>query len=642
MAVHHQHQEQEESHIPKRLNILFFIVFIFFAVLILRLAIVQLVHGEEYRAISENTKSKTIPVNAPRGFIKDRNGVPLVTNKSRFTLTYLKDSKSNIDQETIVKKLAPVLSMTEEDILKEMNAPGFGFVPKRIKIELTKEEVAWVSEHQRELPGVEVIVEMVRQYLYNEVAAHALGYTRPIRPNEIEQYKALGYLGDELVGWSGIEMEYENELHGRAGEIEVEVNSVNSVVNTISTKSPVRGNDLLLTIDIEFQKKLEQYVRNTITEIQTRKVNPNPNVKEAAVVVMKPKTGEVLAMVSYPGYDMNIWNGPVPNDVYNEEVAGKESNQAISRNFAPGSTVKPITLMMGLQEGVITPTTIIYDPGYLEVGYRTNADGTRVPDKKYNWRRSGEGSVDIREALKFSNNTYMYQVALWLGRYPESTTYYKKAFATFAYYNQMFGLGGETGIDLPNESDKLSGYSTQVGDLASAAIGQYEEFTPIQLANCVSTIANYGVRVRPHVLKEVQKGGIRAEDKGTTISVRETEVLSRVDIDPKWIKIVQEGMAQVTDPRGTGYSIFGDLPIKVAAKTGTAQTGGAAADNSLIVGYAPYDDPEIAFVVVIPKGGGGSAGSGLLARDIVMEYFGLKKEETPVDETTPTLATVIP
>lgn len=789
-------KKEHQSHIPTRLNILFVIVFLFFAMIILRLAYVQLVEGEQYKHDLEKYSTRELPIPAPRGRIIDANGEVLVSNKPVYTVTFVEDQNQSINQEQVADKLAGILKenvekpgtdkelvkkalefkatlpvsfgakdtekliemlvpylnklpkaqnvdnlndsdlirtaikinltvrspldgvgreklksqvksamktsvsatylqdatdgellkyaiqynlaipakLDEKDrenlakdvkiglrmlpepadlkdrsdmdllkyaamfdidvplkltneqrlfqwrklgILKEMRSYGIAsYIPRRVKVNIKAEEMFQIEERRSELPGISVILEPLRE-IHKDTdntagfGTHFLGYIKPIRPEMLAEYVAQGYSRTDMVGETGLERFYERTLRGKDGASEVHVNKDSQTVEKRKKREPEPGNDLVLAMDWKFQSKVESILKNHIEELKKRPSTPK-ELRDAHVLVMNPNTGEILAMASYPDYDLNLY---YDQEKFNKEwktlILPNELNHFIGASYPPASTYKPLSVMMALQEGLTTPSDIVYDRGGLKVGnvYMRN------------WRAGGHGAVNARRALQVSNNTYMYEMAIRLANRAKNN--YKEQFSVLDYYNAQFGLGVKTGVDLPYESSGWPNPNSFYGNLAHALIGQYDLFTPMQLGQYVSTIANGGYRIRPHLVKEIRKGTTDLKKPGQTLSVMETEVLNRVQIDPKLIKVAQEGMHLVTKQGGTASSTFRGLPFEVAAKTGTAQLG-KTAENALMVGYAPFQNPQLAFVVLVPSsirdGGHSSDASGPIARKILDAY----------------------
>ncbi|TPG76575.1 penicillin-binding protein [Brevibacillus laterosporus] len=787
-----ENQEQPKSHIATRLNVLFFFVFLFFAAVILRLAYVQIVEGEQYQHDLEKYSIRQLPIPAPRGRILDVNHNVLVSNKPVFTVTYTSEQKRAVDEEAVAEKLTGLLQMDEkmgtdkelvkkatelrttlpvtlkpeqsqkviqqltpkinalpnpshlkgmkdydlvktafslgltvrspfdendrealqkklpatinvdgknvdtktaydrellkyiitanisypialedkvkESLQKEVNLllskmPTVNelssktdaellqytamfdldvalpltpeqrkyqwhrisilnsirdysmpkFIPRRIKENATEIEVAKINENLSELPGINVIVEPVRQIRQDEdgaFATHILGYISPINASQVNEYLAMGYSKTDRIGVEGLERYYEKDLRGKDGIMDVQVNKDAETVVKGQARAAIPGNDLVLSLDYRFQSKVEEILKRNVNEMRR---SAKGKVDSASAVVMNPNTGEVLALANYPDYDLNLhYNRKQFNENYEKVVAPAQLNNVTRGVFPPASTVKPISVMMALQEKLVTPYESIYDPGYFQFG----------DVKKRNWRLSGHGQVDARRAIAVSNNTYMYTMGWRLKeRELAKGNSYRESFKVISFYNQQFGLGVKTGIDLPSEKSGWPAPTFEMGRIADALIGQYDSFTPIQLAQYVSTVANGGYRIRPHMVKEIRKGSVDPKTPGDVITTIEPKVLNKIDIDPSYLKVVQEGMRRVTQGEGTAARALAGLPFSVAAKTGTAQTGGTTSDNSLILGYAPYEKPKISFVVVVPHSGG--HGSDKIAREMLEAYHAL-------------------
>lgn len=601
-------QEKRPTFIPQRLNLIFVLVFLFFAMLILRLAIVQLVFGERYLQDSMVNSTKKIPVSAPRGQIFDRNGEPLVWNKPVFTATYLPPDKS-INEKALAERLAPLLDMDSAEIYKAMKAPQPSYIPRKIKVNIDQKQMMQLAERRTELPGVEVIVESIRQIKgsdENPTGTHIFGYVNSISPTNVREYEAKGYQPSDQIGVLGLEKTYERQLKGKDGEIEIKINHQAELLERHLASPPVPGKDLYLTIDWSFQEQVEAILEQEIERIHQL----NPNVSEATAVAMNPQTGEILAFANYPNYDLNHHYHSDFGKIYNEKVRGKELNRIINSAYPMGSTMKPLSEMLAMDQKLVSPSEKLFCGGSLRVGNRTI----------YCWKRSGHGWVDAQEALQVSCNVYQYELALRLAEYPQKPTAYLDKFSVLDYYFSQFGLGTKTGIDLPGESVGWKTNTFFLGNLAYALIGQYNAYTPMQILQYISTIANDGYRMQPYLVKEVRHSHLSEDDGSNILLKKEPKVLNRVQISEEFIRVVQQGMKRVTEPGGTSYFAYKDFPIPVAAKTGTAQTG-SDSDNSLIAGYAPYDDPQIAFVVIVPKGGHGSDASGPISRKILEAFF---------------------
>jgi len=581
--------KKKVNHLSLRLSVLFLMTFLLFSALIFRLGYVQIVKGEDYLQNTEKNSVRKVSVEAPRGWIMDRNGEILVHNNVGFTVTFTLNSGMKQDKEQIAQKLSELIDMKKEDILKEIEG-GVAFEPRRIKQDLKKEEMFRVSEHLHELPGVDIIEEPVREYKHGSTFRQFLGKVGPIQPDRMDYYLAKGYRMNEWVGTSYLEQQYEEQLRGTEGSIEVYVDKKLRPIDEPIHTAGKRGHDLVLTIDLELQKKIEEVIDQTIKEYDL--------VKEAYFVAMDPNTGEILGM----------------SNSSNTIGTGQFS-------YAAGSTVKMATVLMGLHEGIVTPRTLINDRP-MTIGNLT----------KKSWKPGGLGEVDAYKALQKSSNIYMFNIGLKMANYNGGRYYRKEAFDEAFYYFSQFGLGVKTGIDLPNEYDGLKSEDRRLGKMADYMIGQYHNYTPLQLAQYVATIANGGYRLQPFLVKEIRRGTPKEGELGQVVMKREPKILNRIDMSDEHIRVVKRGMEMVTESGGTAFSTFNNFPIKVAAKTGTAQTGQGGLNNTLLVGYAPADNPQIAFACVVPasqksQSQGQVAHAQVITKKILETFFKLDQQK---------------
>ncbi|BCJ88054.1 penicillin-binding protein 2 [Effusibacillus dendaii] len=623
-----------------RLQFLFLILFLALVILLLRLSFIQLGKGAEYQQLAEENRYAQQVLPAPRGRFIDRNGEVLVANKPSFTIQYTdpytihEKEKAQQNIETVAEKLVPLLkdptekeNLSKEQIISIMKGEKDNLprsAPRKIKQSATDQQVARIREHLNELPGIAVIPEAIRDYRLKTFASNVIGYLHSIRPEKWPEYRDKGYQMSDLVGSDGLEQQYEQYLKGVDGATRVEVNINGDRVDKNADyieKKPIPGNDVILTIDKKLQQATEQALAERVTALQKE---GGGRVQNAAAVAMDPNTGEVLAMASYPPYDPNDW---VDGVMTNEEYA-RYSPGAINRAvypFAPGSTVKMLTTMIGLREGVIKPDEKILCTGGLDLsGYYA-----------LDWLPQGHGWINGKEAIAGSCNVYMYTVGKRLGKHDLLAQYGVKswmekydypAFEKFKKYQNEFGLGVETGIDLPYEWVGQYNYQPEVTtNMPFLAIGQNVTFTPIQLAQYVSTIANGGKRMQPFLAKEI------VDPNGNVIKKTEPKVLNQVTFSQDLLNYVKDGMWQVThEPYGTASYMFKNKPYNVAGKTGTAQTG--VAENYWFVGYAPYDNPKIAIAVVVPDGRIGAHSyemAGPIAETMLDTYFNVPPKSKP-------------
>jgi len=613
-------EEERREATGKRLNILFILTFVALSVLIGRLSFVQLARGDYFLKRAETNRYIVQTVPAPRGQIFDRDGHLLVTNTPAFAITFTILSEKVQKPQQIAAHLAPVLGKPPADVLQLMDLEGKRYMytmARQLVTNASNEQVAYIKEHQSELPGVNVVVAPIRQYRYGHFASHVLGYLNNI-PHDVWAKHQDEYEQNDVIGRAGVESAYEAELRGKKGMLQVEVNINNQPVGNQRIDEPVKGNDLVLTLDHRLQEATERALAARVQDLHRK----TKSVEHAAAVALDPKTGEVLAMASYPDYDPNIWIGGLSDKEY-EEFRPAEMNRAIQQVYQPGSTVKMATSLIGMKEGVIRPRTVIHDPGKIQVGYLTNGK----PNYIKSWKAIGY--PDLYRALAESSNVYMIKTFLDLAKYREDmptaqvnhflTHNLPTAMNKILAYHQELGLGEtRTGLDLPYEEAGIVTQEKFVSDLAFAAIGQTESYTMMQLAQYVATIANNGQRVQPHVLREVRG------PNGESIKKIAPVTQNKTSFTPEQLQAVQRGMREVVQkPYGTFHGVFGSYPVAVAGKTGTAETG-RGTEHSLFVGYAPYNDPKIAIAIIVPENEKGKSTSetvGPIARSMLDAYF---------------------
>ncbi|MGJ3203802.1 peptidoglycan D,D-transpeptidase FtsI family protein [Geobacillus thermoleovorans] len=691
-------KRKKRAQVPIRLNILFFFVFLLFSALILRLGVVQIVYGEDYRREVERTQDEIVSTPVPRGKIYDRFGRVIVDNTPKKTITYTR-SKSTQPEEIleVAKKLAQYIDIpdaekkvTERDmkdywilthpeeakkkvseqerkkladqgltqkeidkkvyewtldritkqdlaqiskaeleviaIKREMEG-GYALTPQTVKSKgVTDREYAVVSEHLSELPGVNTTVDWDRKYVYDNTFRSVLGSVTEedegVPRERLDYFLARDYSRNDRVGKSYLEMQYEEVLHGKKAKVKNVVDKSGNVISVEQVYPGERGKDLVLTIDAELQQKVEEIVQQEI--LATKRKGRSPLLDRAFVVMMNPKTGEVLAMAGKLLRDGEFVDFAIGN---------------ITSAYAMGSAVKGATILTGFQTGVLHPNTYIKDePLYIK----------DTPVKK-SWKTMG--TINELTALKQSSNVYMFQTAIAIGdgvyRPHAPLRINPEAFATIRHYFSQFGLGVKTGIDLPNELSGFQGQGTLGGFLLDLAIGQYDMYTPMQLAQYVSTIANGGYRMKPQLVKEIREPSIDGKEPSRVIKRFEPVVLNRVDMKTEYIERVQEGFRRVMqEPGGTAYAYFAGAPYKPAGKTGTAEAfydgpiksrRNDSTYNLTLVGYAPYNDPEVSFAVVVPWATQGESDgiNNRIGRRILDAYFELKAKRMAGEPVQP-------
>ncbi len=484
---------------------------------------------------------------------------------------------------------------------------------------------------ENNVPGFTVQPSYVREY-NTDYAAHLLGYIRMMDKDEKEKYQKEGYPLNALVGKDGAEKAFESYLHGKDGTAVVTTTRGGTVISTKYTKEPVPGNHVYMSIDLGLQEAAEISLNNFITENNKQREIDNANyeaqgltdkvldmITGGAVVAINIKTGEPLCIASAPTYKLSTFAQDY--SIISKDESKPLYNRALSGAYAPGSTFKPVSAIMALNEGVITPGATIYDKGvydkYAAKGYAPTC-----------WLYpSSHGQVNAAKAIEVSCNYYFYTVA-------DSENF---GIDKLIDYAKRFGLGVPTGIEL-NESPgimaneefkkELENLPWTNGDTMAAAIGQsYSVFTPIQLANYTAALANNGTRYKASLLKSA-----RSYDFSKSVFERKTEVADTVNVDQSYYDAVHTGLYNVANSSsgGTAYTTFGNYPYKVAAKTGTAQLGEAITNNGVFICYAPYDDPQIAIAVVVEKGNAGSKIASI-ARDVLDYYFSFKNSSISLE-----------
>lgn len=652
-------KSKKRSQLPLRINILFFAVFILFSALIFRLGVVQIINGEEFQAEIERTNQDTTKIPVPRGKMFDRNGNIIVDNEALYSITYTPPKGVQAkDRLEVAEKLAQYIDMdteklterdrkeywylknqdeadkrlseeakddlsnaevynetleliTEEEIsgftpeeekviaIKKELDKAFSLTPQIVKNkDVTSEEYAMVAENLDKLPGINATTDWDRKYPYGSTLASILGtissHEQGVPKEEEKTFLAKGYSRVDRVGKSGLEQQYEDVLRGRKEQIEYTTTKNGTVIGTETIVEGMRGKDLVLTIDMEFQQEVDKILEEELKTGRQRHPYDNQYMDDAMAVVMDPKTGEILAA---SGVHYNKKEGEYENSSF----------KVLSDAHRPGSTVKGATVLAGLDSGIISPGQSFNDRP-IKIGQ----------DGKEKGSYSTLGVVNDITALKRSSNVYMFYIALKMGgeqRYPfpngSTAAFNPSAAVEMRNYFRQFGLGSSTGIDFPNESTGYVGNVDSPGFLMDYAIGQFDTFTTMQLAQYVSTIANDGYRVRPHFLREIHEPIASLDELGPLYSSVNTEVLNKIVMDDSYLDRVQEGFRQVfQETGGTAAGYFKGKDYDAVGKTGTAenevyQDGKKLADtyNLTLVGYAPSKEPEVAFAIVVPNTG---------------------------------------
>ena len=614
-GVEMRNAQLELHHFQVRLAIASAFVFILFVLLAGRFFYLQVVkHGELY-TLAEANRISIVPVVPNRGIIVDRNGVVLAHNYSAYTLEIQPGKVENL--ESLIDELATVVEIGPRDrrrfkrLLEENRS--IGSLP--IRTRLSDEEIARFAASRYRFPGVDINARLFRQYPQGEIFSHVVGHIGRINTREVEQLETDGlsanYRGTDYIGKTGLEQFYERYLHGTTGVEEVEIDSGGRPVRTLSRTPPVSGNNLVLNLDA----RLQEVAYEAFGE------------RRGALVAIDPATGGVLAFVSKPGFDPNLFVDGIDPQNWNELNTSPDRpmvNRALAGTYPPGSTFKPFMALAALTYGKRTPQQTINDPGYFMFG------GHQFRDS----RPGGHGRVDLYTSIVKSSDTYYYMLANDMG------------IDAISRFMALFGFGARTGIDitgeaagvLPSQEWKFRRFKQKwfPGETISIGIGQgYNAYTPLQLASAVATLANDGVMFRPHIVNTIED--IRTRERTAV----EPNPVRKLDVKPEHIATVKEAMIGV-NKEGTGARVFAGAEYVSAGKTGTAQVVGIKQgekyvesrvqerhrDHSLFIVYAPADNPKIALAVIAENSGFGSRAAAPIARQ-VLDFYLLGKRAAP-------------
>ena len=689
-------QKKKKSHIPFRLNLLFLIVFFSFIALISRLAYIQLVKGEEFVALVQRTETTTAKKSVPRGSIYDSQGRVLVGNKPKLAINYTRpaDVKASTMLD-IAKKLTTLISVDASD-LKERDLKDYWVATNPDKVDslltaeekkkiakenistsqtyemqlahipadelnysdaekqvialftkmnsayalstvtlknegVTEQEVAKISERLSELRGIDIDSDWDRKYPMGDMLKTILGTVSSektgLPADRVKSLLAQGYSLNDRVGTSYLEEQYETVLSGTKTVVKSQTNTKGEIINATETYAGKGGSNLVLTIDTEFQKKIEDIATKSVEEMT------DPAADRVYIVVMNPKNGDVLGITGKKKkFDENFHSTGVEDDALG----------AINNSFGMGSVVKPVTVLLGYMDGAITldDNTIVDEPIEFEAS-----------KPKSSWfNRNGKIELTDLDALERSSNVYMIKLAMKMGG---QTTYEKggrlninlSLFDKLREYYAQFGLGVRTGIDLPNEGKGYNGGTADAFSALDFAFGQFDLYTPLQLAQYMSTIANGGTRIAPRLVKEIHEtspsGGI-----GNLEDVVPTKIMNSIQVNKEILDHIKEGLYRVTHgENGTSATTFRTYSPQVAGKTGTVEAfysgpnpayTNEAVENSTFISYAPYDNPEIVVAVVAPyfKDGLPDDYAAKVAKQVYDAYFGKSSSSSQTNEAT--------
>lgn len=611
-----------------QLRLLISMIFVLLLVLILfmRLVYLQVMKHNDFSTLADKNRISVVPIVPNRGLIQDRNGIVLAQNISGYTLEIQPAKVANL--EATINELATLVNINAKDRkrFKKLLTESHTSNSYPIRSRLSDAEVARFAAQRFRFPGVEIKARLFREYPYRDKTSHLIGYVGRINDKEFAQLEAddlaENYRGSDYIGKIGIEQSYEKELHGTTGFEQVEVDAAGRGVRVLSRTAPQSGNTLTLTVDMKLQEVAEQAF----------------GALRGAMVAIDPRNGEVLAFVSKPGYDPNLFVDGIDTeswDALNNSLDVPLNNRALRGQYPPGSTIKPFMALAGLETGKRTVAYKISDPGYFT-----------LPGSKHqyrDWKVGGHGTVDIFKSIVVSCDTYYYGLATDMG-----------VDGIHSYLGQ-FGFGKETGLDmhgesaglLPSQDWKRRRYDQiwYPGDTVSVGIGQgYSLSTPLQLAHATAILANNGIGYRPHLVKKPAV----SFDPAVTLPALPYAV--NLKFKPEHLDLVKRAMIAVTLPGGTAAYAGSGAGYSFAGKTGTSQVIGIKQgekynvkevnerhrDHAWFIAFAPADKPRIALAVLAENAGHGGAIAAPIARKILDFYLlGKLPKPAPVLEITP-------
>lgn len=605
-----RNRPREQYEFRLRLAIAAGFVLLAFGTLAARFYFLQMVEHARYHTLAEANRISIVPIVPTRGLILDRNGVVLAHNYSGYTLEIFPSKVASLDQ--LIRQLQEVIEISPKDRkrFKKMLEENRNYESVPIRTLLSDEEVARFAVNRYRFTGVEIRARLFRHYPSREIASHVTGYIGRISDKDLARLEDLGvmanYRGSEHIGKAGLEQSYEKELHGVTGLEQVEVDAGGRAVRSLSRTPPISGNNLILSLDARLQEVAAKIFGNY----------------RGALVAIEPDTGEVLAMVSNPGFDPNLFVDGIDSqnwDALNNSPDKPLNNRALQGQYPPGSTFKPFMALAGLASGKRSPEYSIHDPGFFSLAGMSH----RYRD----WKAGGHGVVNLHKSLVISCDTYYYGLANDMG---------VDAIHDFI---AQFGFGARTGIDiegeqpglLPSTAWKMKRYRQKwfAGDTISVGIGQgYNLATPIQLAHATAALANGGTVHPPRLVKAIQ------DSRSGELRPNLPKPANKIELKPDHLQRVKAALVDVTRPGGTAARAGASAPYMFAGKTGTAQVVGMKQgekydekkvaeryrDHALFIAYAPADKPTIAVAVMVENGGHGGSTAAPIARQ-VFDYY---------------------
>jgi penicillin-binding protein 2 len=577
----------------KKINCFFLILFLGLLILCGRIFFLQFIKGISYQKLAEENRIRIQTISPNRGVIYDRFGKLLARNVPNFSLFLtpadLPKEKKQLDE--LIIQTAKIINQ-ETNYLKKLisDSEPYSFEPILIQENLTYEQIILLKINP--LPGINLVEQTKRQYLTGEFTSHVLGYLGKINP--IEKEKNPEYLLTDYIGKTGLEFFYEKTLRGIPGKKQIEVNSFGKEERIIVQKPSQAGNNLVLSLDLELQKKIYQVLSDTLKKVKQKK---------ATAIAIDPMSGKILAMISIPSFDNNFFSQNISQEDYQKLINDQNKpflNRAISGKYPPGSTIKLIMALAGLEENIINQNTIIYDKGVIGIPHQYDP---KITYYFHGWQKSGLGPMNVIKAIAKSSDIFFYTLG---GGYKN---FKGLGIEKIIEYFKKFNLDNLSGIDLPNETkgfiptpewkEKNKNEQWYLGNTYHLSIGQGDLLTtPLQVALWTAMIANKGTIYQPQIVDKI------VDSKGSLIQENSSKIIKENFIKIKNIEIVQKGMREAVEYGETKF--FANLPIKIAGKTGTAQNFGNKNSNAWFTVYAPVKNPEIVLTILIEEGGWGS------------------------------------
>jgi penicillin-binding protein 2 len=610
----------------KNIKILFIAIIFIVLLLIFRTGYLQIVQGAYFAEKAENNRISKVIMKSPRGLIIDKNGNELVKNTVTSDAIIIPSllPKRKEEKEEVLKRC---FSLIDFENPREVNIPNLVvleenyYKPFLVKENISSAERSSIEIHKDDCPGFASDNSAIRDYLEPYSFSHVIGYTSKVTKEDLARDK--DYLMTDIVGRVGVESSWEDELRGIHGAYNVEVDSFGKIIRKLEENLPKSGNTIRLGIDKDLQSKAYESLEKYIQKVEAQK---------GVVIILDPQTGEVRSLVNYPSYDNNLFSNKIDPKVY-EELINDETrsmlNRAIAGNYPPGSTVKPVVALGALEEGVINKETSFDCGGVLKI---ENSYG----EWEYkDWKTHGP-DIDVVKGVAKSCDVFFYIIG---GGHPDKN-FQGLGIRRIKKYNELFGLGEKTGIDLigekegfiptPSWKESFKNENWYVGNTYHVSIGQGDLLTtPLQVANATAAVGNGGKLFKPHLVTEVIDG-----DSETTITKIEPEVIRADFVRKEHLETVREGMKETINS-GTAQMLK-DLKMEMGGKTGTAQIGGTDKTHSWFAGFAPFDNPELVITVLVEEGGEATDAAVPITREILAYYFNVElppeKEEEEEEE----------